>query len=244
MHEGHRERMWERLYFHGDSMSDHELLEILLYYTIPRKNTNPTAHDLLDRFGSLEALFSAPPEALEKVAGIGKKSAEFIHLVGQMIERVRTQEHAERRINCYADIVDFASGRFAGRDSEILEFYCIGAGGKLLCAKSFDGGKQSRVSLHARELNLLLASMHPFTLVAAHNHPSGVAEPSDEDDEAAEEIYRICRLNGVLLSDCLIFADGQAPYSYFLTGRFEYLGIDRSDKDQYIIKSKKLKGGS
>ena len=235
MHEGHRERMWERLYFHGDSMSDHELLEILLYYTIPRKNTNPTAHDLLDRFGSLEALFSAPPEALEKVAGIGKKSAEFIHLVGQMIERVRTQEHAERRINCYADIVDFASGRFAGRESEILEFYCIGAGGKLLCAKSFDGGKQSSVSLHARELNLLLASMHPFTLVAAHNHPSGNTEPSCGDDDAAREIYQIGRIHGVLFSDCLVFADGCEAFSYFLGQRFERIGLDRHAEKSYIV---------
>ncbi len=65
MHEGHRERMWDRLYFHGDSMSDHELLETLLFFVIPRRNTNPIAHELLDRFGSLEALFSAGPAAIE-----------------------------------------------------------------------------------------------------------------------------------------------------------------------------------
>ena len=59
MHEGHRERMRERLYFHGDSMSDHELLEILLFYAVPRKNTNPTAHELLDCFASLGDLLRA-----------------------------------------------------------------------------------------------------------------------------------------------------------------------------------------
>lgn len=241
MHEGHRERMRERLLRHADSMSEHELLEVLLYYTIPRQNTNPAAHELLDRFGGLGGVFSAPPEAVEQAAGVGRRTAELVFLVGRLLERIREGERSSVRLNCFADIVAYAGRRFDGRATETLEFYCIGAGGKLLCTRSFGGGRKTNVTLHSRELNLLLASVAPLNLVAAHNHPSGSPQPSEEDDDAVAEIYRICRINGVQLSDCLIFADGEEPYSYFHEHRFEKLGIDRSNKDQYIIKSNKLK---
>lgn len=233
MHEGHRERMRERLYFHGDSMSDHELLETLLYYTVPRKNTNPTAHELIDRFGSLAGVFAAPAESLEQIAGVGRKTAEFIRLVGILQGRLRVGGERTYLKN-QSDAVDFARRRLAGRSDEALEVYCLGARGALLCVKTYESGSGAQVSLDSRSLSRLFASVQPLSVLVAHNHPSGRCEPSAEDDAAVSEVYKICRINGVQLADCLVLAE-DASYSYFHNLRFERLGIDRDRRDPYIV---------
>lgn len=227
MHEGHRERMWDRLYFHGDSMSDHELLETLLFFVIPRRNTNPIAHELLDRFGSLEALFSAGPAAIEQVAGIGRKSAEFVHLVGLMIGRIKSAKSKRKKLTNFAEIADFARSRFQGKNTELFEVYCLSAGGELLCAKSFAAGTSAKVSVDSKSLSGLLVTVQPASILVAHNHPSGRCAPSADDDEAAEKINQVCRINGVALSDCIICSEEGEPFSYFHSHRFEQLGISR-----------------
>lgn len=227
MHEGHRERMRDRLYFHGDSMSDHELLETLLFFVIPRKNTNPVAHELLDRFGSLEALFSAEPAAIEQVAGVGKKSAEFIRLVGLMCGRIRNSKAKAKRLTNFSEIAAFARSRFQGKDGEILEVYCLSAGGALLSIKTYESGNFTKVAIDSKSLSSLLVTVRPAYILVAHNHPSGKCEPSAIDDAAVERIYQVCRINGVALSDCLIFSENEDPYSYFHSHRFERLNIRR-----------------
>lgn len=227
MHEGHRERMWDRLYFHGDSMSDHELLETLLFFVIPRVNTNPIAHELLDRFGSLEALFSAGPAAIEQVAGVGRKSAEFIYLVGLMIGRIRNSKSKRRKLTNFAEIADFARSRFQGKSTELFEVYCLSAGGELLCVKSLASGSSSKVTIDSKSLSSLLVTVRPASILVAHNHPSGRCTPSADDDEAAEKINQVCRINGVALSDCIICSEEGEPFSYFHSHRFEQLGISR-----------------
>ena len=239
MHEGHRERMWNRLYFHGDSMSDHELLETLLFFAIPRCNTNPTAHALLDGFGSLEKLFEADAAEIEKIAGVGKKSAELIRVVGLLCGRARRSGENARYLTNAAAVRQFARERFEGRKEETLEFYFLGARGRLLCVKTFACGDGESVSVQSKQLSELLSSVQPLSLVVAHNHPSGRSEPSDGDDAAVREIYNICRINGIQFADSLIFAEGAEPYSYFLGKRFERLGVDRSASQPYIVLSNK-----
>lgn len=235
MHEGHRERMWNRLYFHGDSMSDHELLETLLFFAIPRCNTNPTAHALLDGFGSLEKLFEADAAEIEKIAGVGKKSAELIRVVGLLCGRARRSGENARYLTNAAAVRQFARERFEGRKEEALEFYFLGARGRLLCVKTFACGDGESVSVQSKQLSELLSSVQPLSLVVAHNHPSGNTEPSCGDDDAAREIYQICRIHGVLFSDCLVFADGCEAFSYFLGQRFERIGLDRRAEKSYIV---------
>ena len=88
VHDGHRRRMTERLFNNADSMSDHELLEILLYSTIKRKNTNDLAHKLLRSFGSLENLFNADAKSIMVVSGIGEASVRELKTVGQIIKAI------------------------------------------------------------------------------------------------------------------------------------------------------------
>ena len=90
VHDGHRERLRRRFSAHGlESFADHEVLELLLFYAIPRQDTNPIAHRLMEQFGSLEAVLSAQPEHLGQVAGVGEGTALFLRLVGQIGRRCR-----------------------------------------------------------------------------------------------------------------------------------------------------------
>lgn len=240
MHEGHRARVREKVYRHGESLGDHELLEALLFYSLPRKNTNTIAHELLDSFGGFERLFEASPAAIERISGVGEKTVDLIYLVGEMTRRIREREgRGVKRLKSSAQVREFAAERFQNCSEEVLEIYCLGAGGALLCVKSFRGGDDKSVTVYSKNLSRLLASVQPVSVIVAHNHPSGKCEPSAEDDAAAVEIFRICRVNGVQLSDCMIFADGEAPYSYFLSNRFAALGIDREAKETHISVSRK-----
>ena len=101
--------------------------------------------------------------------------------------------------------------------------------------KTFACGDGESVSVQSKQLSELLSSVQPLSLVVAHNHPSGNTEPSCGDDDAAREIYQICRIHGVLFSDCLVFADGCEAFSYFLGQRFERIGLDRRAEKSYIV---------
>ena len=97
VHEGHRARKKEQFRAHGlDAFADHEVLELLLYYAVPRQDTNPIAHRLMQKFGSLEAVFSADRETLEEVEGVGENASTLLTLMLPLMRRVRASAGAHR----------------------------------------------------------------------------------------------------------------------------------------------------
>ena len=99
VHDGHRQRKKEQFRTHGlDAFADHEVLELLLYYAIPRRDTNPVAHRLMERFGSLDGVFSATVEELEEVEGMGENAATLLALWMPLYRRVRTKPTAKEVI--------------------------------------------------------------------------------------------------------------------------------------------------
>ena len=211
MHEGHRERMRAQLRQSGmDSLSDVQVLEVLLYHAFARQDTNLLAHALIARFGSLAGVFEAPVSELVKVPGIGPGAAELIALVPQierrhLISRARTESILTSTAQCgqYLDAVLFtarwrsrsiccASTRSARRWTV---FWCRAAMSTLrafLCARS-SGPRW-------------IPTQHPSYL--AHNHPSGVALPSEEDKRVTQVIRDALDAVDVLLADHIIVADG------------------------------------
>ena len=99
IHDGHREKMRRRFLNSGlESFADHEALELLLYYAIPRRDTNPIAHALMERYGSLSAVLSAPVEDLKKVEGIGESGAVLLRLVPQLYRKARLAEAEQETV--------------------------------------------------------------------------------------------------------------------------------------------------
>lgn len=209
VHEGHRERKKRQFRENGlDSFQEHEVLELLLYYAIPRRDTNPIAHALLKRFGSLDAVFAAPEEELMRVDGIGENAAALIRLILPLYRRIRISASAEETIlNSTEKAGAFFVDRFAGERTEIMYQACLDAKGKLLNVQKLSSGDVDFVYADIRSIvqNALLC--RASAVVLAHNHPSGVALPSEADNTVTLQIHQVLQSVGVTLFDHIIVAD-------------------------------------
>ena len=191
-----------------EGFADHEALELLLYYAIPRKDTNPIAHRLMERYGSLSAVLSAPAEDLTKVEGVGESAAVLLRLAGQLYARARISDAARSRPLTSVEAVGaYLLERYAGETHEVVYELCLDRKGKLLACKRLNDGGAASAMLDVRKVveNAILTSAS--TVILAHNHPSGVALPSDEDCAATQGARRALETIGVTLADHIIVAD-------------------------------------
>lgn len=210
IHRGHREKMRQRFLKGGlEHFADHEALEILLYYAIPRQDTNPIAHRLMERYGSLSAVLTAPVEDLKKVEGVGESAAVLLLLAGQIGRKARLSDVAQSRALTDVESVGaYLLERFAGEIHEVVFQLCLDRKGKLLACKRLNDGGASSATLDVRKMveNAILTSAS--TVILAHNHPSGIALPSDDDCAATTRAVRALETIGVTLADHIIVADG------------------------------------
>ena len=144
LHDGHRQRKRQQFLSHGpESMADHELLELALFYAIPRRDTNETAHRLLDQFGSLDRVLSAPEQELEKVEGVGQGAAVLLRLMGSIGDRARRPEREEKIVAS----VDQAGAYFLrlldGQRTEQLYQLCVDAKGRCCPAGCCPRGRRT-----------------------------------------------------------------------------------------------------
>ena len=209
IHQGHREKMRQRFLKSGlEGFADHEALELLLYYAIPRRDTNPIAHRLIERYGSLLAVLTAPVEDLRKVEGVGESAAVLLKVAGQIGRKARLSDAAQSRAMTDVETVGaYLLERYAGETHEVVYQLCLDRKGKLLACKRLNDGGASSASLDIRKVveNAILTSAS--TVILAHNHPSGIALPSDDDCAATTQAVQALQTIGVVLADHIIVAD-------------------------------------
>lgn len=209
MHDGHREKMRLRFLNTGlAGFADHEALELLLYYTIPRQDTNPIAHRLMERYGSLSAVLSAPMEDLQKVEGVGKRGAVLLNLIPQLNQKARLATVGQDTIlNSTEKAGRYLLERFAGEKNEVIYQLCLDRKGKLVACKRLGEGGASAADLNVRKMieNAILSSAS--AVILAHNHPSGIALPSQEDYVTTRRVKTALSAIGVTLIDHIIVAD-------------------------------------
>ena len=210
IHDGHREKMRQRFLKSGlDAFADHEALELLLYYAIPRRDTNPIAHALMERYGSLSAVLAAPVEDLKKVEGVGESAAILLKLAPQLYRKAKMSDAEQETILSSVERVGaYLLERFAGEKNEVVYQLCLDRKGKLLACKKLGEGGVASADLDIRRLveNALLTGAS--SVVLAHNHPSGVALPSRDDYAATDRAKTALAVVGVALADHIIVADG------------------------------------
>ena len=210
IHDGHRARKKRQFLENGiDAFSEYEVLELLLYYAVPRSDTNVLAHRLLDRFGTLDAVFSAPTEELCRVEGIGENAATLIRYIFPLYRRIRISRLNNERVLCSTEAAgDFFVDRFAGEKRELMYMASLDVKGKLISLQKLAVGDVNHVSADVRTVleNALLA--HASAVILSHNHPSGVALPSPEDNELTLRLERLLDTVGIKLFDHIIVADG------------------------------------
>ena len=211
IHDGHREKMRQRFLKSGlDAFADHEARELLLYYAIPRRDTNPIAHALMERYGSLSAVLTAPVEDLKKVEGVGESAAVLLKLAPQLYRKARLSDAEQETVLSSVERVGaYLLERFAGEKNEVVYQLCLDRKGKLLACKKLGEGGVASADLDIRRLveNALLTGAS--SVVLAHNHPSGVALPSRDDYAATDRAKTALSVVGVALADHIIVADGE-----------------------------------
>ena len=210
VHKDHRKRKRQQFYDHGsDAFADHELLELLLFYGIARKDVNGLAHALIDEFGSLEGVFAAPVEALEAVDGVGAQTAVLIKLVPHLMRRAHlTSLKNDVPLDTVERIGDFFADLFACEGNEVMYQLCLDAKGKKLSCRKVTEGDPASVSLNLRQIVQNALKCNAVMVAIAHNHPSGVAFPSHGDKLATQQIAEALRAVNVQLIDHIVVAGG------------------------------------
>ena len=209
LHEGHRKRMKERFIKSGlDDFAPHNILELLLFYSIPRGDTNPVAHRLIDTFGSLSGVFDATPEELAKVDGVGENSAILISMIPQ-IARKYLEDKADTAhivVGC-SDIGAFLLPKFVGRTNEALMMVSIDNKNKIISCSVVAEGTVDSAKVSRRKIMEEAMKVKATRVILAHNHPRGVAVPSSEDVVMTKEIGRLFAQVGIELVDHIIVAN-------------------------------------
>lgn len=209
VHDGHRERM-RRRFLENDlnGFADHEVLELLLYYAIPQGDVNPLAHELMDRFGSLSGVLSAPVELLTEVKGVGERTAVLLRLSLLIAQRAHlTDMRQELVLDTRKQVGSYLLELFSLERNEAVYQLCLDGKGKLLTCKRLGEGSVSAVTMDIRKAvqNAILCSAS--SVILAHNHPSGIALPSQEDLAVTDQLKAALASIGVRLEDHIVVAD-------------------------------------
>lgn len=209
-HKGHRQRMKEKFLLNGlDAFEKHEALEMLLYYAVPRCDTNPLAHRLLKRFGSVSAVFDAPVDALEE-AGLSRSTATLLKLMPQISRLYMDDKYNNKsKIISFDDLTEYFVQKFIGRNTETVILLLADAKGKEIFSGVISEGSINSTDVPVRKIVDLALRYNAKTAVLAHNHPSGVAIPSISDIDTTKLIYDALAHINVLLADHIIIADDE-----------------------------------
>ena len=210
-HAGHRERLRERYRTEGlEGFAPHEVLELLLTYAIPRQDTNPIAHRLVDRFGSLHGVLEASPQELEQVDGVGPRASALLSMLLPVLRRYEQEKLLPRpRLNTYVELAPYCRSLFLGKTVEQLYLLCFDAKMNLLAAKRLASGTPSEVQVLPRQVAQEAIRHNAVGAVLAHNHPSGSVDPSDEDVEMTYRVQTALDSVGVRLYDHVIVSGGR-----------------------------------
>lgn len=209
VHDGHRSRVKERFENHGlDNFDDHTVLELLLFYSRPRCDTNPIAHDLIKKFGSFYAVFDAPEEELLQVKGVGENTVRLLKLVLQVSRRYR-QSRAENIeiLDSAKNIGEYLLPRFIGEYDESVYVICLDSAYRVINCQMMFRGSINSADISIRKIAEHALKYKASNVVIAHNHPSGVAVPSKADIMTTYGIQDVLKGLGIKLLDHVIIAD-------------------------------------
>lgn len=198
-------------------MMDHQILELLLTYAIPRKDTNELAHRLLDQFGSLEKVLQADAALLMQVEGIGRSAAVFLHMQSDVSRHIqlRRLEDASGRIklsNPY-ESAKYAAALLAREPYEAVYVACLNKAGFVQRTKSIMTGTLVEAPIYPRHIVEYALLQRAHSVVLMHNHPSGNPTPSKEDCDATSAVRAALSSVDIPLLDHLI-AGGRYVYSF------------------------------
>ena len=210
-HAGHRERLRARYLREGlNGFAPHEVLELLLTYAIPRADTNPMAHALMNRFGSLHAVLEASPQELEQVPGVGPQAATLLSMLLPVLRMYEQEKLLPRkRFSNRQELTAYCRTLFLGAGCEQFYLLSFDAGMQLLAATCLSSGTPGEVSVSPRLIMQELMRRNAAAAVLTHNHPSGSPKPSQADLDITRDLLQTLRGVDIRLIDHIIIAGAQ-----------------------------------
>lgn len=212
LHEGHRQRMWKKYLDCGINVfSEHEILEILLYMFIPRQNTNPTAHSLIQQFGSLKAVMSAPRSELISVQNIGANTAKQIAFINDLANYLNKCAQKPAVFESPDAIIEHCKEYFKNKDKECLAIFLLDKKMRVISSWEYMLERQGSEP-DIREAVSCVSQYGCKSIVLAHNHPEGSAYSSNRDTLFTRSIYNIMTAMKVKIIDHIVIK-GESGYS-------------------------------
>ncbi|MEG1783149.1 MAG: DNA repair protein RadC, partial [Oscillospiraceae bacterium] len=183
-------------------------LELLLFFSVPRSDTNEIGHELLTRFGSLSGVFDAPVEELCKCNGVGLHSATLIKLIPDLLSVYHTDKTKPTEIINSTNIAGkFFLPRFLGKKNEEVHVMLLDDKRKIIKTEKLFEGTVNSTPITIKKVVALAVNTNATGVILAHNHPSGVALPSRSDIKVTEKLYKALELINIQLCDHIIVAD-------------------------------------
>lgn len=210
IHGGHRQRLKHQFLTSGvDSLSEIQQLELLLFYSIPQRDTNPIAHALLDEFGSLREVLLADVEALTKVKGVKENTATHLSLVGKMLN-VCSKSLNTNVISSTSKSKEYCSNLFVGINVEQFYVICLSKSNKIQKVKLMNSGSTDEINVQIRNITEFALTNKCNRIVVTHNHPIGKGVMSDEDIRFTYSLVCSCMLNSIDILDHVVVGTDKA----------------------------------
>ena len=212
---GHRERLRQKLAEHGlGSFLPHEVLEMLLTYAIPRRDTKPLAWALLKKFGSLAGVLDAEEKQLREVEGIGEHAAQFLKLI-RAVFKVYSLNQVQQKtaIRSPQQVIDYCKASLADKTEECLELIFLSVRNTVIGTEIVATGLLDQVTISPRKIVECALKAQAAALILVHNHPSGDASPSKEDIALTQDVINAAALFSIRVHDHIIIGKGGTHYS-------------------------------
>jgi DNA repair protein RadC len=209
--EGHRTRMRQRLLKAGpDALADHEMLEMILFIALPRRDTKPIARDLLTRFRSFGGVLGAPESELRSIDGMGEAGTAAVKLVQASALRMMRQDVAEQPVlSTWDRLMDYLTAAMGHERTEQFRVLFFDGRNKLIADEIQGLGTINHAPAYPREVVRRCLELHASAVVLAHNHPSGDPAPSREDVAMTAEIAKAAALMGIAVHDHIVIGRGK-----------------------------------
>jgi DNA repair protein RadC len=209
--DGHRARMRQRLLKAGpESLADHEMLEMILFIALPRRDTKPLARELLIRFRTFGGVLGAPETELRKTDGVGEAGAAAVKLVQAAALRMMRQEIASQPVlSTWDRLTDYLAAAMGHERTEQFRVLFLDGRNKLIADEVQGTGTINHAPAYPREVVRRCLELHATAVILAHNHPSGEPTPSREDVALTKEIAKAAATLGIALHDHIVVGRGK-----------------------------------
>lgn len=215
LHEGHRQRVKSRYLSEGlDAFEDHQVLEMLLFFCIPMKDTNELAHKMIREFGSLAGLFEADPKDICTRCQVSENTAILVSLIPSLARRYFKGKWGDKPVlNSSVKAGEYAISLFAGRIYENFFLICLDSQNRVNYAALVHEGTINEAAVYPRLIVETALRHQANSIILAHNHPGGSYQPSDEDIEVTKKIAAAVEAISIKVMDHIIVA-GEKYYSF------------------------------